>query len=350
MKNKSSATVSLGDIAREAGVSRVAVSYALRNSPGVGAATRKRILEISKKLGYVPDARMASLMSGVRDTKNKGLLPIAWLNTIEDTPTWRNHKYLSPFLEGAQERATQLGYRIDEIWTHAPGVNMASVSRMLYQRGIEGIIVTYPAGRFRIDWSHFAGVAIGGGLLAPRLHRVMADQYYNLLLALKMLKRHGYRRVGICLEQAVDRYSAHSLRAAAIYAYTTTPKSQQIPPLFYTHRNEASWPAAKAELTAWLVQHKPDVIIGHSSRLIECVEAAGYRMPQDIGVVHLATDDDVADWAGVNSNRRRIGATAVELAVSLVRNRQFGIPAIAPDTTISGTWHPGRTLLIPKPA
>lgn len=349
MPIQKSSSVSLGDIAREAGVSRVAVCYALKNSPGVSAATRKRILEISARLGYVPDARIASWMASVRDTKKKDMLPIAWLNTVEDTPTWRKHKYLSPFWEGAQERAQQLGYRIDEIWTHRPGMNMAAVSRMLFQRGIEGVIVTYPAGHLRLDWSRFASVAIGGGLLAPRLHRVMADQYFNLLLALKMLKRHGYRRVGVCLEQQVDRYSAHSLRAAALYAHLVTPKMHQIPPLFYDHRSEGTWPAARKTITDWISTHKPEVVVGQSSRLVESVEAAGFRVPQDVGVVHLATDDDVADWAGVSSNRRVIGATAVELTVSLIRNRQFGVPAIAPDTIIPGVWHSGRTLLIPKP-
>lgn len=350
MPPKKATSVSLGDIAREAGVSRVAVCYALKNSPGVSVATRKRILEISARLGYAPDARIASWMASVRETKKKDMLPLVWLNTVEDTPTWRKHKYLSPFWEGAQERAFQLGYRIDEIWTHRPGMNMAAVSRMLVQRGIEGVIVTYPAGHLRLDWDRFASVAIGGGLLAPRLHRVMADQYSNLLLALKMLKRHGYRRVGVCLEQQVDRYSAHSLRAAAAYAHLATPTAHQVPPLFYTHKTDESWPSARKTIAEWISNHKPEVIIGHSSRLPECVEAAGYRIPQDIGVVHLATDDDVADWAGINSNRRTIGATAVELTVALVRNRQFGVPATAPDTIIPGVWHSGRTLLIPKPS
>ncbi|MDF3056511.1 MAG: LacI family transcriptional regulator [Rariglobus sp.] len=348
MKGKAS-TVSLGDIAREAGVSRVAVCYALRNSPGVSPATRKRVVEISKRLGYVPDARIASWMASVRDSKKKDLLPLAWLNTIGDTKTWRQYEFLSPFIEGAQERALHLGYRIDEIWTHQPGMSMARISRMLFQRGIEGVIVTYPATHIRLDWKRFVGVAIGGSLLAPRLHRVMADHYYNLLLALKMLKRHGYRRIGICIEQAVDCYSAHTLRAAAVYFQATTPKANQIPPLFYLHRTPEDWPAAKTAIMDWLSINKPDVVVCQSSRMLACVEEAGYRVPEQVGVVHLATDDDVADWAGVSSNRRMVGATAVELAVSLVRNRQFGVPEMAPDTTIRGSWHPGRTLLIPKP-
>jgi DNA-binding LacI/PurR family transcriptional regulator len=42
----------MADIARHAGVSRIAVSYALNDRPGVSRATRERILGIARDLGY----------------------------------------------------------------------------------------------------------------------------------------------------------------------------------------------------------------------------------------------------------------------------------------------------------
>ena len=188
-------------------------------------------------------------------------------------------------------------------------------------------------------------MAIEGGLLSPRLHRVMADNHKNLMLAFKMLKHYGYRRIGVCLEQQVDRYSGHVLRSAANYTSSTTPKAYRVPPLLYDHREDYEWPTASKTITDWIRKHRPEAIIGHSSRLIECVEAAGLRVPEDIGVIHTATDDDVADWAGICSNRRQIGARAVELLVSQISIRDFGLPAFPADTTIEGNWHTGRTLI-----
>ncbi|WOO43621.1 LacI family DNA-binding transcriptional regulator [Rubellicoccus peritrichatus] len=339
---------SLGEIAREAGVSRSAVSYALRNAPGVSKETRKRILQISERLGYSPDARIASMMARIRETKNKETLPIAWINTAPDIPTWQELKYLSPYFEGAQKRAAEMGYRIDEIWAHTPGTTAKSISRIINQRGIEGVILTYPARRFKLDWNRLAAVSIEGGLITPRLHRVMADSYHNLLLAIKMLQRYGYHRIGICFEKEVDKFSSHSLRAAATYAYATNAKQNKVPPLFYTQRNEKQWPAAKEAIANWISKYKPRVIIGHSSQLVEAAEASGRKVPEDIGVVHIATDDDVTDWAGVSSNRRIIGATAVEKIIGLIRIHQFGIPTHSSDTKIRGSWHDGTTLQIPN--
>ncbi|MFL6122235.1 LacI family DNA-binding transcriptional regulator [Actinophytocola sp.] len=46
--------VTIADIARAAGVSKGAVSYALNGQPGVSEATRERILQIAAELGFTP--------------------------------------------------------------------------------------------------------------------------------------------------------------------------------------------------------------------------------------------------------------------------------------------------------
>jgi len=97
-------------------------------------------------------------------------------------------------------------------------------------------------------------------------------------------------------------------------------------------------------MVAWLKRHKPEVIVGYNNHLVQWVEAAGFRVPQDVGVVHLAVDDDVPDWAGIHSRRRKMGATAVDWLVSLIRNRQFGVPETPLNILIRGTWQIGRTL------
>ncbi|WP_100446774.1 LacI family DNA-binding transcriptional regulator [Glycomyces xiaoerkulensis] len=51
----------IADIARTAGVSKGAVSYALNGRPGVSDATRERILAIAAELGFVPNRAARSL-------------------------------------------------------------------------------------------------------------------------------------------------------------------------------------------------------------------------------------------------------------------------------------------------
>lgn len=64
--------VTINDIARQAGVSKGAVSYALNGRPGVSSSTRERIISVAGELGWAPN-RTARLLSGSR-TDTFGLI------------------------------------------------------------------------------------------------------------------------------------------------------------------------------------------------------------------------------------------------------------------------------------
>lgn len=278
----------------------------------------------------------------MREAKSKELLPIAWLNSKPERDAWSRLKYLSPYLEGARARALEMGYRLDEIWAREPGITMERISRILNQRGIEGVIISQPARHVRLDWTHLAGVSIDGALLVPNLHRVMSDNAFNLRIAVKALKRLGYRRIGICLPLTIDSFSDRVCRSTAFYIQTTAPKVDRVRPLFYWYPEKT-----QNQIMTWLRRYKPEVVVGLDNYLVQWIKNSGYRVPEDVGVVHLALDDDVIDWAGIYSNKREIGASAAEFVISSVQNRRFGLPKAALSAFIRGTWRPGCTLLTP---
>ena len=342
MKSKTT-QASVGNIARLAGVSTTTASVALKNQPGVGAAKRKRILRIAKKLGYAPDANIGSWMARVRDAKSKELLPIAWLNTAGERDAFQRYRFQSPLLEGARARAQELGYNLEDIWCHEPGMTMRRLSRILYQRGIEGVIVTHPERHVRLDWDCLASVALGASLLVPKLHQIAPDINFNFQLALKSLRRLGYRRIGICLSPDVDSASHYTTRATANDLYFRASISDRVPPLFYPPFWTEGLDKEK-KMLAWFKRYKPEVIVGHDNRIVQWLQRAGFRVPGDVGVVHLAVDDDVLDWAGIHSRRRQMGVTAVDQLVALMRSHQYGVPETPLNIRVCGTWQNGRTL------
>jgi DNA-binding LacI/PurR family transcriptional regulator len=54
----------IADIARRAGVTKAAVSFALNGQPGVSAATRERILAIASEIGFQPSSAARALSDG----------------------------------------------------------------------------------------------------------------------------------------------------------------------------------------------------------------------------------------------------------------------------------------------
>jgi len=342
--------VSLGDIARVAGVSRMTVSCALRNQPGVGEEKRQQIRQIADEMGYIPDARLNNWMEAVRETKQRELMPIAWLNTdYKSKDCWHTYPYLAPYLEGAAQRAQELGYRLEEIWTEQDGMTNRRISQILYQRGIRGVIVAPPdgidLGHIRLNWRHFSAATFERGLGSPRLSCVSQDFYSNVLLALRVLRRAGYRRIGSIISRQTDRRAQYAHQAVVGYFSSKVPAAERVPPFFHPsdmNRGEG--------FTQWLRKERVDVVVGQHSGLLDWVRAAGLRVPEDVGVAHLAVDGDCPDWAGIWAEKKEIGAATVELVVRFLLAHQSGLPGVPRNVIIPGRWHGGNTVLIPKPA
>ena len=342
--------VSLGDVAKAAGIARSTASYALRNDPNVSLKTRERVQALARELGYVPDAGIASWMESVRKTKQRTPVPIAWLNTSKRVAAW-DDAALHPYIEGARARCRELGYELEEFWVEAAGMTQRRISSILYNRGIQGVIISpSPSAKLRhlnLEWKHFACASFEGSIIAPRLHRVMPDHLGNTIMTLKTLRRAGYRRIGVFLQQETKRSSLYAYSAAILYFHSKIPAADQIPPLFY--RCEDETPECSDLFSVWMDKHRPDVVVGYHSKLVEWIRARGLRVPQEVGVVHLAIDGDVEEWSGVWQCKRQIGVETAELVISMVQHHRFGLPQTAQDILIQGEWHPGNTLLRTKP-
>src|SRR6266404_5453532 len=61
--------VMLREIANKTGISRMAVSLALRGKSGVSETTRKKVMKVAQELGYEPDPDVARMLSHIRAKK-----------------------------------------------------------------------------------------------------------------------------------------------------------------------------------------------------------------------------------------------------------------------------------------
>ncbi|HYI57999.1 MAG TPA: LacI family DNA-binding transcriptional regulator [Microlunatus sp.] len=96
--------VTINDIARRAGVSKGAVSYALNGRPGVSEETRHKILDVAHELGWAPN-RTARMLSGSR-TETFGLVLAREPRTLGSEP------FYMEFIAGLQDELSRRGYAL----------------------------------------------------------------------------------------------------------------------------------------------------------------------------------------------------------------------------------------------
>lgn len=331
--------VTLADIARHAGVSRTAVSYALRDDPNIAAETRARIRKVADVLGYRPDPVLAKLMAHLhagRGRRHAGKL--AFLNVHGERDFWQRTAALSDCRRSAEERAAELGYGTDEFWLHEPGFTPRRLAQVLIARGIRGLVVGSTGqhgSAVEFPWAKFAAVTVGYSVERPAFHRVATHHYRNTRLALRKVAEAGYSRVGFISSRQAEA-AMENLHLAAFLAYQQEiAKAGRVPARF--HDDDAK------ELRRWFDTYRPEVILSPSIGRQE-LAAAGLRVPQDVALVKLLLWDVNEGMAGVRPGYERLGAAAVNLLVGQLQHDDYGVPSDPKILQVEGGWCDGASL------
>ena len=326
----------LRSIAAATGYAKSTVSDALRQNPRIPEATRKAIQKAATEMGYQTDARISMLMAHLRTRHKAGEVNIAWLQYSVDTKPRSKQPWFSGIWEGASRRAKELGFNLDEIILQEKNHTPDRVRRILLSRGIEGVILAppwYQEAYGAFNWSGLATVVCGSeAQLAPN-HFVGPNYRENVALLFENLLRLGYQRPGLWMSEYIDMETRHAVAGTFLVLEQYLPARNRIP-----------WHPKNEIIQAWLKRHRPDVIICQQNEMLEMLEKAGCRVPQDIGVAHLNVCRDVAGWAGIDHNHEVIGQLVLESISSQLNHNERDLPKNPNETLVTGKWVDGRTL------
>ncbi|MCF3650370.1 LacI family DNA-binding transcriptional regulator [Synoicihabitans lomoniglobus] len=332
-------------IADEAGVSRAAVSMALRNHPRIPESTRLRIQKIARKLGWKPNPLLAEAMSAIRAGQpSADRVTLAWISTDDTRDGWRHSHFNLRCFAGAQQRAENAGYRLDQFWLGDADGNATRLSEILYTRGIAGIIVGpfHDRGRIAMQWDRFAAATFAHTLLSPQLHRATDNQFASARVSVARLHAVGCRRIGLALAARLDHRVADQWTAG--YLLETFEEGLAHPKLLHRPPD-----LDEAEFIRWFKRAKPDAIVGTDKRIIEWLATAGIRVPDDVAFAGLDLADDSGEVAGIFQDASAIGASVIDLVAGQLLRHERGLPEVPRTVVIDGRWVDGATLPATKP-
>ncbi|HSI10890.1 MAG TPA: LacI family DNA-binding transcriptional regulator [Chthoniobacter sp.] len=329
----------LEDVAKACRVSKMTVSRALRQQRGVSPDLAERIRATAEKLGYRVNPVLGSVMKLLRQGRAADYrenLAFIWTH-----PGTKPIPVLVPWRDYARARAERLGYRLDEFYLRASGMSPARLRSVLQARGIRGLLFAPdtkpPLPRISFDVDGFAAVLLGSSLQNRGLARVQFDHFQLIHLALRHIRKAGYRRPALLLSPSIDGRTQGRLRAGYLVHSPAPPGERSR--LIYLGDIED-----RAATASWLKSHHADVAVYLQGDQRHLLESAGWRTPQKIAFVSLAKEPDMMEVAGVIQSAEALGTAAIDLVSAQLQRNEFGRQPYPQKVMLDGEWSPGPTL------
>jgi DNA-binding LacI/PurR family transcriptional regulator len=322
------------------GVTRATVSLALRSHPSIPKSTRDKIVKCAQEAGYRPNPLISALMVDLR-TRSASR---RWCSLAYVTPFPASAMDVLPaarrYFEGAKKRAGELGY--DLVYFHyGDGVMSDSrTGKILYARNISGVLLSPgPKANYSITlpWQNICAAALGYTLQTPILNRSVNHQFHTITTAIRKARQHGYKRLGLLLNNEDDEKTEHLLMAGFLAHQTALPSATRIPILYWDSISDV-------ELKKWLSKHKPDALLVLRPSWVDRIKSAGIRVPEDMALALLDRSDAHSGIAGVDQRPDLVGAAGIDLVTQDLLTSNYGLPA-APKTVLTeGVWVDGATM------
>lgn len=309
------------------------VSLALRNSPKISEATRSRVQQMAEKLGYRPDPEISRLMTRLHTSaQSSDRTPMAIVDLSGTRLPPGTENYCEHVRRGAVKRAESLGYIASCFHVLDYDGDIKRLLRVIRYRGIRGILLLPPLAPIELpaglDWSAFSVLAATYAISGTEFHRVVPHQFLDMCRLIGILEKRGLKRIGAVLGRSFEkRIHYHFTAALALHRYDSL-----------IFRTDETAPINKKEFAAWLLEHRPDVLIAANvGEVIDSLPPAsrGFTPPRVVSF-RSTSHPHITYW---DERPQEIGAVAAVLLAGMVQHNEYGIPASPRTTMIHGALH-----------
>ena len=190
--NRHVARLTIEDIAREAGVSKGAVSFALNGRPGVSEATRQRILQVAARMNWQPHSAARALGGARADAF--GLVLARPAQTIGVEP------FFGQLLAGLQAALSARSVALHLMVVADTAAEIDVYRRWVSARHVDGFVVVDLQVKDRriavLEELGVPAVVLGSTGRNGKLTSVYADDRAAMLSLADYLAALGHRRIG----------------------------------------------------------------------------------------------------------------------------------------------------------
>jgi len=181
----------IADIAKRAGVSKGAVSFALNGQPGVSEATRARILRVAEEINWRPHSAARALGGARADTV--GLVIARPARTLGVEP------FFAQLLSGLQRELSSHSIALHLMIVEDTAAEIEVYQRWASERRVDGLVLVDPKANdpriAAVEHLQIPAIVVGGPGKFGRLPCVWADDRAAMLSAVDYLAALGHTRI-----------------------------------------------------------------------------------------------------------------------------------------------------------
>jgi len=269
-------SITLKDVAAEAGVSYTTAAATFRGERWVPDATRQEVMKAAGRLGYRRHSAASILASGrYRDAGETKTIAIGWLTSL-----FPGLPHSPP--RNMQDACAERGwiFHFENVQTPEEAV---AVARRWEAIGVDGVIlgrIMYPAIYECFPWERFMVVSTEVTRLVEGFDVVRPSYFAATLELQREIWRRGYRRIGVWLREHEESHPDDEARMGAALLFQR--ETGVALPVFTTSFTNVG---DLAPMRDWLASAKPDAVVAARAMDLPVLEAAGWKTGGFAGLV-----------------------------------------------------------------
>ncbi|NOK63962.1 MAG: LacI family transcriptional regulator [Chloroflexi bacterium AL-W] len=311
--------VTLEDIAKETGVSLATVSLVLRDKPGINDATRQRVLEAARTLGYRKRAQ-------VDITGDYGLKQIGVITKTRPDDLPQENPFYAPVLAGIESMCRKI--QVNLLYASVPvdlENHLLEIPRMLLEDQLEGVLLV---GAFvdqtieqLLEQHNTPVVLVDAYASGYRYDSVVTDNFRGAYAAVMYLVQHGHCSIGLVGSFPSFYPSIDERRRGYVEALNDHDILEHYFADSHLTLEEA------AESTAELLQRYPEITALFCTNdkvalgAMQAARAVGRTLPDNLSIIGFDNIDSAAHVTPALTTMHVDKASMGRLAVQLLSNR-----------------------------
>ncbi|WP_309398663.1 LacI family DNA-binding transcriptional regulator [Cerasicoccus maritimus] len=329
------------DIAKKLGVSVATVSRALRTDPKTAPETIKKIKDAAEKMGYRPDPGFQVLIERRwRGRRSNDGLNISYVFDSKDLTETDELEY-----KRYREAALTLGYTlIPEDLRDYPSIQ--KLMQRMDAKGVSGAVLSYISeAPYDIAdlLKNFAAVSINVSATQPDCPIVMHDEFMAIEQIWRRLKRDGYQRIGVLLEDYPESFTMNQRLGAVLCRHHRENNPDKLIPIqFCNFRNHTQ----HTSVGEWVERYRPDVVVGDTHHHYETLALLGYTMPKDFAylTINMWDPNYAGQIAGYFRDNVILLRRSLQLLNLMIRSSSHGSDQSDLIEMVNGEWLDGESL------